>query len=473
MRYFILILCLSITFSSLAVKRKFIRAIDYIELSFDKNLAWRGNTITIDLNVILNTGEIHACSNSSQINLNDFDFSFVGDGKIIKTKRRKVLIELSKELNTNENLILATLKKDETISYTYKIEIIDFRKQVSSLAIVSKPIDIYPDNTVPINVKSIFMDGNYSETLHETPKLYVEDFDYEVSGAAEFSKKTGVIKINDGYDPANNEVTITATLKENPSIQKVQTYQKHFNYVRYLGLYASSGKNGDDGNISSGKNGSDGDNYDSQYLDGESGENGKDGDHGYNGEDGRNGRNVNIYIEVVNNDPNNIILKTETIDEFGHKYIQHIGAKGTLKVDISGGDGGNGGDGRDGGNGGDGGKGKSDYGSDEKKKEEGYGGHGGNGGYGGWGGNGGYGGNGGDANIFYTEEAAPYIKNIIVYNHGGNGGRAGDGGDGGRAGDKGCGGLGCGEDGKKGEDGRDGEKGRNGSSGYITYNVWK
>lgn len=470
MRYFTLLLLFSISFSTLAVSKRFIRSIDNIELKFNKDQAWRGNSATINLDVILSDGTTHSCANSSKINLKDFDFQFFGNGKIVKVKKRTVIVEFSKELKEEDSFISATLKRDPSHSYTYKVSVKDYRKEVSTIEIISNSNKIHPNSKFFINVKS-FLSSHVTTTGESSPKVYQDDFNYAVSGCGKLISENGMVKIDEGYNPTNNEITITATLKSNPSISYTKTYKKHFNMIYWMYFEGSSGSNGRDGSCVRGQHGNDGRDHDSRYLDGEKGENGRNGEHGYHGQEGRNGENVNIYLQVLDNNPDNIVLKAETIDESGIKHTKYLGTSGEVRVDISGGNGGHGGDGYDGGRGGDGGNG-----SDRKTEKEdlrGYGGNAGNGGHGGWGGNGGRGGNGGYATIFYTEDAAPYINNIIVISNGGNGGRAGDGGDGGRAGNAGRGGLGNGQDGNRGQNGRDGERGQDGSSGYTQFVVWK
>ncbi len=471
MKNITLLLFIALSVSAMSINKRFIRSIDRVELDFQKNKIWRGNTITINLDVILNDGTIHSTLDSRKVNMKDFEFSFAGDGEIIKRKKRAVTVRFNKELTSDLSYITATLKRDDTHNYMYKLDIKDYRNKVSAIEIISNKRKIYPNNTFKINVQSWLTTSETSTTGGNEPKLYYDDFDYSVSGCGTLTGSNGVVRITDGFTPSNNELTVTATLKADPSITFTKKYIKHYNVAYSLIFSGSWGSSGDDARCISGQNGDDGRDHDARSIDGENGEHGRNGAHGYIGQRGEDGENLNVYLEVLSEKEDQIILKAQVVDELGRTFTRYIGTEGKLWLDVSGGNGGRGGDGYRGGDGGDGGDGSTE--ETDKVDNRGYGGDGGHGGNGGFGAPGGDGGNGGRITVFYTQEAQAYINVITADVQGGDGARGGCGARGGSGGDEGDGGLGDGKDGEDGVKGRDGDRGRDGASGYIDYVLWK
>jgi hypothetical protein len=436
-------------------------------VNYNKSNAWRGNTIRVSLDVLLENGTIHNTMNSKEVDFNDFNISLLGDGEIIKKKKRSLLIQLDKGISEKEVTLLATLRKNKFHSYTFKVPVKDYREDVTTIKLNSNNKNIFSGNTFQIEITNYLKDGETNSTGYINSKLYSSDYTYAVTGCGALLTDNGKVKISNSNSLNNLNLTITATLKTNPNVTISQTFTKHFKVNQRLNYHTFSANSGSDARCISELDGNDGRDGNDSYIDGENGEDGRPGLPGENGYRGEKGKNVKVYLTLATI-PNSTsqLLKAKVICNNGQENIEYLDLEsGSLKIFIEGGDGGNGGDASDGGDGGDGGDGNSDH---DKDHLNGYGGSGGYGSDGGFGGNGGIGGDGGDAVIFFKDDTKQYLDKIIIVNTGGDGGFYGDGGN---AGDGGDGGDGTddGIDGKDGVDGPDGRRGVPGRQGFIEY----
>jgi hypothetical protein len=457
------------SFSLSAINRKFIRSIETIKVNYNKSNVWRGNTIRVSLDVLLDNGTIHNTMNSKEVDFNDFNISLLGDGKILKKKKRSLLIQLDKGISEKEVTLLATLRKNKFHSYTFKVPVKDYREDVTNIKLNNNQQYIFSGNTFQVGVTNYLKNGETNSTGHSKSKLYSSDYTYTITGCGALLSNNGKVKISNSNSLNNLKLTITATLKTNPKVTTSQTFTKHFKVNQRLNYHTFSATSASDARCVGELDGNDGRDGNDSYINGEDGEDGRGGLPGENGYRGEKGKNVKVYLTLTTI-PNSSsqLLKAKVVCNNGQENIEYLDLEfGSLKIFIEGGDGGDGGDASDGGDGGDGGDGNTDY---DKDNLNGYGGNAGYGSDGGFGGSGGAGGDGGDAVIFFNDATKQYLDKIIIVNTAGDGGYIGDGGDAGDGGDGGDGtedGTEDGIDGKDGADGPDGRRGGLGRQGYI------
>jgi len=400
-----------------------------VEIVYDKNEVYVGNTIRIALKITNHKGlEYFSTDSLAKYSFDNFNVYTSYQVEIIKKEATHIWVTINDNMPDK-----FTLNLEHKLGYpeikTFIVPIRNFENEVSEL-LISK------EGTLP-TVQSYYkpkltvqLKNGEQISVTNSAKINAHFFSYKVLSGGYYLPKRNEIYVSTEAC-SNNQLIIKSWVKSNPEIYTIDTIPVDKTIKRQLDYTP--------------------DNFDPNSPSGT-----------INGKSGKNGPTIKVFVSMKKLlDSEEAVVNVQIKNE-KEKIIDEFSLVPSSEVAYINVNGGNGQDGKNGKSGIDGKKGT--YGN--------YGGFNGeNGGHGENGGDGGNGGNGGNIIVYYSTAATPYLSQIVFQNHGGFGGKGGFGGRGGFGG-KGGGGdtdESIGLNGLNGSSGQQGRRGNNGTPGRITY----
>lgn len=412
--------------------------IETVNLVYDKNEVYKGNTFKVKLRVKSHRGKVYYSDVFNRYNIDKFKFG--EHFKIVEETSEFLLIKVKETVS--DGVIEGEIKYVFGISKTYnfKLRIINFLDELKSINLSLNSENVISNSIIDFSVVGKIGANNFVN-FSETGKLKYDDIDIMIMEGGRLLSADQIRTFNLTKD--KRKLRIKLVMKKKPSISSEFTFDIKYNPALVVNLKGANGANG--------LNGKKGLSKPRLFTGGQHGLKGSSGSADNSGKKGQSRTVVLNYVKDLAYTDS--MIKVDIFNESNSRIYRTLflaPEKQVLYINVSGGSGGDGGNG---------GNGENGFGGRVYLlgNEDGFAENGGDGGRGGNGNDGGNGGDGGDILIKYSNGAERFKEVVIIKSFAGRGGDIGNGGKGG------------GQTGRTGHRGRDGRAGRDGRDGTVRY----